>query len=61
MKESHKIAKYIVMFQQLAPQVQWAKAALSRALVDNIQTSIIISFTYISGNEGSGFPVNHSF
>lgn len=53
MKESHKIAKYIVMFQQLAPRVQWAKAALSRALVDNIQTSIIISFTYISGNEDS--------
>ena len=30
MKENHKIAKYIVMFQQLAPRVQWGEAALQR-------------------------------
>jgi hypothetical protein len=28
MKENHKIAKYIVSFSQLAPNVQWSEAAL---------------------------------
>jgi Retrotransposon gag protein len=40
MKENHKIAKYIVNFNQLAPRVQWGKAALRRAFYMGLPSRI---------------------
>jgi hypothetical protein len=40
MKENHKIARYIVNFNQLAPKVQWGEAALRRAFYMGLPSRI---------------------